>query len=386
MVGTAFLSLVAYDSGIPGVVFNGDKSISRTLVMSDAENRLLKPYLYGLYYSAEIEKRPEKRFVEAFYRKGLFDVRWSGGIQVYDDETLYGEGKIFDINKYKKLSNGRQLSGDHFYDDIMAKDYLHFEIRYPDKEPIQWLEIMYTDGDLKIPERIEFDLSEKIEIEFEEINNKISSLCECLGENEREDCRTEARLLTGVYIRMYYFFANHPKSQGRTEVYKNPDGSMTRRDMQNAKDFRSGWVCFNWAFLTQAALSKVTTKYYEIQWNSVCEGYPEIIKDNVFAHNWIGVKIKNIYCPWNEPQTEGIIHLDPWVGNRIAAYSTDEYVYQNSWNYYGNVFPDPGFYEGTYFENGITYPVKKAGYKSWETRWPDWPFKGVIKGGVDENQ
>jgi hypothetical protein len=256
--------------------------------------------------------------------------------------------------------------------DIMSKEEIHFEIRYAHKE-LQWFEVLYTDGDFKISERIEFNLDEKINEEYHEISSKIGVLCDCVDVKYREECRKEADTLTKEYIRMYYKFSNHRESQGRTEI---DDDSKVLVNMQNISDIKSGWVCFNWAFLTQRYLSRVKTKYFKMQWNAHCLSYPEIGKKDVFGHNWIGLKIAPEYCPG----TEGIIHLDPWLHNRIGAYFPNEHDYHFAWNYIGKISKKLGEYEGTYYdENDIPFPVGNAFYTSWVLRWPKWFYEVLRK-------
>ncbi len=85
-----------------------------------------------------------------------------------------------------------------------------------------------------------------------------------------------------------------------------------------------------------------------------------------------GLKLQPEYCSG----TDRIIHLDPWIGNRVAAYFTDEHPDGGSWNYYGEIFAEPGPFEGIYFEDGIidiVHPGRE--YTSWKERWPKWLYE-----------
>ena len=105
-----------------------------------------------------------------------------------------------------------------------------------------------------------------------------------------------------------------------------------------------------------------------------------------FAHNWI-----SIYVPACGSSESDRIHLDPWVNNRLAAFTTAEHYAEGYVrSYTGNTGLLLGYFEGYlkgYYDNGTfnsIYPPAWIEDVYWPTkpsangikpRWPQWVIK-----------
>jgi hypothetical protein len=317
--------------GVRARIFEHPDLVSRTVAIRDAvDGKYFVPIEDGQVFSATgvaIEKDDTKWLPDYLRLHGRYRVTSTEGVRMNRSSSLDPTQRL------EIEATQRELDWSDFYDEVvgpMRVETLWPELKY--SRQVENLTVHFTSeqGTPKT-EQVYFDMKSNYDRTYDDVKTKLCTLCECLTGTAREECKAEAESLTELYFVMWTQFANHDESYG-----------IRKGHCQNKEDVKSGWMCFQWAFWTQALVGKRHYQYLSLSWSSVVDlsEYPAVL---YFDHSWISVE--NEECN----ATNTILHLDPWAGNSIHAYTTQEHVQETGYgerNFIGKIGLPRGAAEG----------------------------------------
>ena len=320
---------------VPAAVFQAEIT-SRILALPNG-SEFKNSFDGRAYTSIDVEEfnlSTKDKFLPEYLRNsGTFTLNGTDRLKIHTTRHLGVSDIIYDAN----VNTTAQMNWETFKSTVtngaIAHDSLWLEFKYgPDTKYDFFIKYQHNSNNkIKKEEWVSLDVGQDYTSRFNEIYNKIASLCDCKTEEEVDDCRFEANKITEKYFEMWGKRANQVDSWG-----------IRNKRSQNlySEHVKSGWMCFQWAYYTQFVNNMTNYTHFRTEWSSVADLIGEYF---TIYHSWITISIngENEY-----------MHLDPWAENRVMVFNDIEHESSSGYgkrNFIGLTNLNRGDVSGIYY-------------------------------------
>jgi hypothetical protein len=358
-VAKAWLRYAA-DRLVPANIFTSGKIESRKVALRDAVDQVqfVEVGPGQAFATFAVEKDDKKWYDEKTREKATFNVDWTSGVI----PNKGGGDPAPSLSKHNRLFGGEPsgpLTWSQFDKEIVGEytvDELAAELKFCGQEELIKFR-MDSDG-MKRTETAVFDMQSNYEQAYEQVLCHLRPQCDCKTGAELAECLDEAEAITERYLAMYCTGANAGESFGLRSDYCSCQNDYDQ-------DIKSGWWCYQWAFLTQYFVNQLDLRHFKVQWSSYVQGVKNGDEWDIrIEHSWISLHT----CSDLEDE---IVHLDPWATNSVAAYTTEEHESVPALGIYGrrNFRGETGLARGAVA--GWYYPAVDDSVEIVEPNWWD---------------